>query len=99
MGELLFGVLILGLAAATVATIVRAFVPPLWLLVKPWSCDLCMSWWSSLVISPIVNSRLAPGLPMSLVVVLAAAAVSMLVLKINSKLSDIGIDAPKWEDQ
>lgn len=86
--------LMLGFAAATVATIIRAFVPTLWLLVKPFSCDLCMSWWSSLVLSVAVTVQHPMALTDAGLMILAATAVSMLLLKTYSRLSDIGSPPP-----
>lgn len=83
----------LGLAAATVATIVRAFVPTLWLLIKPFSCDLCMSWWSTvlLLIVSFVTDQME-GQQHPEIVYLAATAVSMLTLKTLNRLSDIKLE-------
>lgn len=40
-----------GIAASGATAIIRAVVPQTWLLHKPLSCDLCMSWWSSLALT------------------------------------------------
>jgi hypothetical protein len=40
-------VIVWGLASAGSASVIRAVVPTTWLLVKPFSCDLCISWWPS----------------------------------------------------
>jgi hypothetical protein len=36
-----------GLTSAGTASVIRAVVPATWLLVKPFSCDLCISFWPS----------------------------------------------------
>ncbi len=80
-------VLILGLFAAGMTAIIRALVPMLWLLHKPLSCDLCMSWWGSLggaVLWQVVEPQ-----PLHLFVlsVPAAVAVSLVLIKTANRLS------------
>lgn len=49
MVELLSGVVMVAFGAVGLTTLVRALLPlRLTESTKPWSCDLCMSWWSSL---------------------------------------------------
>lgn len=91
MSALFFAALLLGLAAAAAATIIRAFVPQLWLLFKPWSCDLCMSWWCSLALSVLVTVYADLALVIVPILLLASTAVSMTVLKIHNRLSDLGL--------
>ena len=40
-------VLVVGLMSAGLTLVARALAPQLWLLHKPLSCDLCMSWWGA----------------------------------------------------
>jgi hypothetical protein len=50
MVELLAGVAMVAFGAVGLTTLVRTLVPSRWVeSTKPWSCDLCMSWWSSIV--------------------------------------------------
>ena len=50
MVELLAGVAMVAFGAVGLTTLLRTLVPSQWVeSVKPWSCDLCMSWWSSSV--------------------------------------------------
>lgn len=80
--------LFLGLAAAAAATIVRALVPTLWLLIKPFSCDLCMSWWSSLALGLMAYSDISYPIH----VLLVATTTSMFTLKVLNRLSDIKLE-------
>lgn len=83
-------VALFGLAAAGLTATVRAVVQetrPLWLLEKPFSCDLCMSWWSSVavVVAWAVHDGLAfiPGL----LAVFGSIGVALLVTKAATRLS------------
>jgi hypothetical protein len=84
-------VVVLGLAAAGAVAVVRAVVQelrPMWLLVKPLSCDLCMSWWASVavVLFALVVGRLAaPDAPLA---VLASTAVSLGCVRGSNRLSE-----------
>ena len=87
----LAAILTLGLFAAGLALILRAVAPQPWLLHKPLSCDLCMSWWGS-VVGAAVRFGGAVGVDsdMSLITVapavVAAVAVSVVVLKSINRL-------------
>lgn len=94
MGSLFLLALLIGLAASTATTIVRAVVPTLWLLIKPFSCDLCMSWWLSLAISVSRDHWRGLEIPDRALVTFAAVAISITVLKIHNRLSDIGTPPP-----
>lgn len=74
----------IGLVAAGTALIVRAVVPQHWLLVKPFSCDLCMSWWSSLVASVLVGGFGLPGMCAAV----GGTAVSVFLLKAVNRLGE-----------
>lgn len=76
----------LGLIAAGTTLIVRALVPQLWLLVKPFSCDLCMSWWSSLVSMIGLMSVQSDLDTTALPAVLGGVAVSVVLLKAVNRL-------------
>ena len=71
-----------GLAAFYLTLLLRALCPfPKVLARKPFSCDLCMSFWSSLCLVPFGVSLLE--IPVSL---FASAGVSLLILKVYGKL-------------
>jgi hypothetical protein len=79
-----------GLAASGITSIIRAVVQearPLWLLEKPLSCDLCMSWWSSLAVV-LFWSLTEPVSPVAaLLAVPASVAVALLSTKAANRLS------------
>lgn len=84
-----------GLSAAGAAFVTRAVLAewlPLGLLVKPFSCDLCMSWWGSVVFAAVRwgnECGVDAAWP-----VLGGTAASMTVLKIVGHLTNIdGISA------
>jgi hypothetical protein len=82
---LLATALLLGLGAAGMTFVVRAVLDSAkkeWLLEKPFSCDLCMSWWSSIALF-VVHGDWAK--PVSLV--LASTAVSVLAVKAANRLA------------
>lgn len=71
---------LVGLAAAGIALVVRAVTPLSWQIVKPIACDLCMSWWGSLAVALIIlypQRRFA-----NFIVVFAAIPVSVVTLKL-----------------
>lgn len=70
-----------GMIAAGAALIIRAVVPQPWLLNKPLSCDLCMSFWSSVVFGMLIGTNSIPA-------VVGGVAVSVLVLKAVNRLGD-----------
>lgn len=80
--------LVVGLCAAGATLVVRAVVPQLWLMVKPFACDLCMSWWSSLVASVVVGGIEGRGALTAMVSALAGTAVSVVILKAVNRLDD-----------
>jgi hypothetical protein len=83
--------LVLGLAAAGAVAVVRAVameLRPMWLLSKPLSCDLCMSWWASIAVAVFA---LAAGLleaTASPLAVLASTAVSLACVRGSNRLSE-----------
>lgn len=88
-------IIALGFAAASAAIIVREFVPPTWLLIRPFSCDLCMSWWMSVGLYVFDLTRApwpAYNPPMA---VLAATTISMILLKIINRLSEVTFAPPQ----
>jgi hypothetical protein len=93
MTSLFLAAILVGLFAAGTAQIVRALVPTLWLLVKPLSCDLCMSWWGSLLGVGLGSfskcCQTANGLPDLCIIVGAAVAVSVVTLKTVGKLTEV----------
>ncbi len=99
---LFVAILIAGLCAAGATAVIRAVVPQLWLLFKPFSCDLCMSWWTALGTTAIlaVDSDDLRGVSAALTV-LGGVAVALLVTKAANRLSiDEGhvADLPEAED-
>jgi hypothetical protein len=77
-----------GMSAAGAAFVVRAVLAdwlPRWLLLKPFSCDLCMSWWGSLAFAGVHGGADWP----SLWPVPGAVALSLLVLKTHARLADV----------
>lgn len=85
---LLTTILAVGLIAAGLTQVVRAVVPQQWLLNKPLSCDLCMSWWSSLagvVVAAVGGTVAWPAAPL---VVPGSVAVSLLTLKAISRMGE-----------
>lgn len=89
--SLLGAVFVVGLAASGITAIIRAVVQeirPTLLLVKPLSCDLCMSWWSSVVVTIcLLAAREVHGLQ-SVVAILGGVGVSLLSVKTANRLSD-----------
>jgi hypothetical protein len=76
-----------GLAASGITAIIRAVAPVPWLLVKPLSCDLCMSWWSSLAVV-LFWSLTEPVSPVAaLLAIPASVAVALLSTKAANRLS------------
>ena len=89
---ILTSAILFGLFAAGLAMVVRAVVPTLWLLKKPLSCDLCMSWWGSLVswVLGTCNERCQTGGWIQAPLFIGAAvAVSVLTLKAANRLTDV----------
>ena len=50
LAELLMDVVVMGLAAGGLASIIRVAAPASWKTRKPVGCPLCMGWWCSLLI-------------------------------------------------
>jgi hypothetical protein len=96
---LLILALFLGLCAAGATHAARALAPQGWLLHKPLSCDLCMSWWSSwlgVVLLWVGGSFPVGGgaigmirmIATALAVVLASTGLSVLLLKAAWRLGE-----------
>lgn len=81
--------LALGLIAAGITSVVRAVVPQIWLLVKPFACDLCMSWWSAWLGAIALQIHDPVSFWSVLPAVLGAVPVSLLTLKVVGRLSDV----------
>ena len=84
-------ILVLGLAAAGAVAVVRAVVQevrPMWLLLKPLSCDLCMSWWASVAVVLFALIIEALALPVAPLAVLASTAVSLACVRGSNRLSE-----------
>jgi hypothetical protein len=80
-------VVTVGLAASGVTAIARALAPVTWLLVKPLSCDLCMSWWSSLAITGTLLLSEPISLAQSVAVVTGGVGVALVTTKAANRLS------------
>ena len=80
--DVLLGAFVVGMSGAAVPPIVRAlpFVVP-WLErgVKPWACDLCMSFWST-----ILAGGLWAALGVPIVAALPAFVVTFFIVRRNS---------------
>ena len=82
---------VLGLAAAGAVAVVRAVVQevrPLWLLAKPLSCDLCMSWWSSVAVALYALALDLLDAPVAPLAVLASTGVCLAVVRGSNRLSE-----------
>ena len=88
LAALLSTILALGLIAAGLTSVIRAVVPQSFLLIRPFSCDLCMSWWSSLVGATGLVLLDQADMRLAVASVLGAVAVSVLVLKKINRLSE-----------
>lgn len=78
-----FDVVLVGLFAAGFTQVVRAlpyFRDLVFRGVKPWACDLCMSWWGSLAGALLLGLHAERGWPTAAVVAVAGVAVSLAVL-------------------
>jgi hypothetical protein len=81
-----------GFAAAGIALVLRAVAPLSWQIVKPIACDLCMSWWGSLLVVAAWrigalrgSSAYQYGVDFA-ITVLAAIPVSIATLKLIERL-------------
>lgn len=87
---ILFLSLIVGIAAAGLTNIVRAIVPQHWLLVKPWSCDLCMSFhssWVMLLVAMLDTRAPLPTIGEAGLLITASTAIALVITKIIGRLS------------
>lgn len=87
---MIWALLATGLAASGFTFVVRAIVDemnPMWLLHKPFSCDLCMNWWPSLGLGvwQAIDHSLGPGECAQLV--LGATAVGVVTTKVANRLA------------
>lgn len=90
--------IVMGLSAAAIALIIRALVPTMWLLHKPFSCDLCMSWWSSVALSMWAFFGEYGSLS-SVSTLLGSVTVSVLALKGSNRLAQEGSTLPFLEEK
>lgn len=77
----------IGLGASGLTAIVRAVVPQTWLLHKPLSCDLCMSWWSSLALTATLATVEPMSIAQSVVTVAGGVGGALLLTKTANRLS------------
>lgn len=88
--SLLTLVIVLGLATSGLTAVVRAVIDsanPLWLLEKPFSCDLCMSWWSSIALTGAWAAHEGIALVPGMLAVLGSVGVALTVTKAATRLS------------
>jgi hypothetical protein len=98
---LLILALFLGMCAVGTTHAARALAPQAWLLHKPLSCDLCMSWWSSWLGVVLLGAGGTIGtggaigtigmirmIATTLAVVLASTGLSVLLLKAAWRLGE-----------
>lgn len=84
MTELLLRALFVGLSSAGLVVILRA-TPLVQRLVfegkKPWACDTCMSFWSTLLVAALAATRVEPLSACSWSITPAAACFSMTLVE------------------
>jgi hypothetical protein len=80
-------VLLIGLGAAGLTAVIRAVSPTLWLLYKPLACDLCMSWWASLLLFGLWHAKEPQPLHLALLAILASVGVSLATIRATNRLS------------
>jgi hypothetical protein len=83
--------LFLGLVAAGGVAVLRAIVMdvrPMWMLEKPWSCDLCCSWWCSVAAVTFYGIAIGLSVPEALLAVLASTGVSLATVRGSNRLSE-----------
>jgi hypothetical protein len=86
----IFDLVVVALFAAGLTHILRALPPfRVWVFrgVKPWACDLCMSWWGAVLATGALRLDEPHGLVGAGVLAVAAVAPSMLVLRWTSQPS------------
>jgi hypothetical protein len=73
--------LAIALSAAGLTLVARALIPLFWRDVKPWSCDLCMSWWGGLAATLLLLAATAAvGVPYFAVAFTASIPLAVLIL-------------------
>lgn len=84
--------LLIGLSAAGLTAIARTVAQdhgnPEWLLVKPLSCDLCMSFWGSLISTVIWSISRPFVVPEFVLTITAGVGVSLVAIKAANRLGD-----------
>lgn len=83
-----FDVVLVGLFAAGFTQVVRAlpyFRDLVFRGVKPWACDLCMSWWGSLAGALLLGLHVERGWATAGVVAVAGVAVSLAAIRATSQ--------------
>lgn len=97
MNELFASAVLVGLSSAGLCFVVRALIPVTILILKPFSCDLCMSWWGSIIAVVLLTGEWTwTSLRAAAVTVLAGTAVALLVIKIVIRLRVVttGVSVP-----
>ena len=81
----------LGLVAAGSVAVLRAIVMdvrPMWMLVRPWACDLCCSWWCSVAAVTFYGIAIGLTVPDAVLATLASTAVSLAVVRGSNRLAE-----------
>lgn len=80
----------LGIAASGTTLVARALAPQAWLLVRPLSCDLCMSWWGSVafVSAAMLDPAFSAASPGEWAQLLfGSTAIAVVVTKVSNRLT------------
>lgn len=85
--SLLVALLAVGFASSGITFVVRAAVPQLWLLAKPFSCDLCMSFWSSLAVTAWLARSGDVGPEQSVVACCGGIGVAVLMVRTANRVA------------
>lgn len=84
-------ILVCGLSSAGITAVARTvaqdYGKPEWLLAKPLSCDLCMSWWGSVVSIGLSSLSESVSPSAAMLAVLGSVGVGLVTVKAASRLS------------
>ena len=84
-------ILVCGLSSAGITAIARTvaqdYGKPEWLLAKPLSCDLCMSWWGSVASMGLAALSESVSPSAAMLAVLGSVGVGLVTVKAASRLS------------
>jgi hypothetical protein len=99
MNTSLHMILVIALVASGLVHVVRALAPDAWKIRKPISCNLCMSFWTSLFVSFLFWAMagwvtIIPAIFNACVYVLAATSICVMLLKVWEFLDRSGALPP-----